>query len=127
MLFWDKHWENSRNYKRCLEFPKIWIKSDESPQSNFRKFYRNKHNVSFYLDCDPSNIHTLPPPTVTAVQDTDEINDIAYARYIKFLQPAPEFKSKLPPPTADIEPALYLVGKEPYNPQQAPFSYDEFD
>lgn len=71
--------------------------------------------------------HTLPPPTVTAVQDSDEINDVAYARYIKFLQPAPEFKSKLPPPTADIEPALYLVGKEPYNPQQAPFSYEEFD
>jgi hypothetical protein len=44
-----------------------------------------------------------------------------------FLQLAPEFKSKLPPPVQDIEASLYLAGKEPCNPAQFPFSYEEFD
>lgn len=72
-------------------------------------------------------LHILPPPTVTCVQETDELNDRANARYIKFLQPAPEFKSKLPSPIPEIEQALYIVGKDPYNPDEPPFSYKEFD
>jgi len=71
--------------------------------------------------------HTLSPPTVTSTQETDELTDASYARYIKFLTPPASYKSKLPPPSKDIEANLYLVGKDPYNPADPPFEHEIFD
>lgn len=70
--------------------------------------------------------HGLPPPTVTSAQETEELTDIQFSKYIKFLSPAPSFKSRLVPPPADIDTNFYLVGKDPYDPTNSPFKYDAF-
>lgn len=71
--------------------------------------------------------HHLEPPTVTSNLDTEEMTDITYAKFIKYLCPGPIFKRKLTPPPPDIDTNFYLVGKDPYNPADPPFKYDEFN
>lgn len=39
----------------------------------------------------------------------------------------PVFRSKLPPPNAEINSNLYLVSKDPYDPSCPPFEYESFD
>lgn len=54
------------------------------------------------------------------------MTDIQYTKYIKFLSPAPSFKSRMTPPPNDIDANFYLVGKDPYDPNNPPFEYESF-
>ncbi|KAK9892660.1 hypothetical protein WA026_021513 [Henosepilachna vigintioctopunctata] len=71
-----------------------------------------------------SEINVQP---TTQTGSTQELSDIAYSKYVKFLCPGPSFKSSLTPPPTDIDTAFYLVSKDPYNPDIAPFPYETFD
>lgn len=71
--------------------------------------------------------HKLPPPTVTSQNATEDINDVEYARLIKYMTPGPIYKSKLEPPTNNINANLYLVSAEPYSNLDPPFRYELFD
>lgn len=71
--------------------------------------------------------HMLSPPTVTSPQDTEEMTDSQYAKFVKFLASAPIYKSKLTPPPLDIDANLYLVGKDPYDASKPPFQYHHFE
>lgn len=71
--------------------------------------------------------HILPPPPVNSPHETEELSDAQYARLLKFLTPSPAYKSKLTPPTNDIDANFYLVGKDPYDPTNPPFEYMLFE
>lgn len=46
---------------------------------------------------------------------------------LRFLSPAPTFKSKLTPPLGDIDTQFYLISKAPFDPAKSPFNYDLFN
>lgn len=71
--------------------------------------------------------HNLPPRIVTSLNDTAEINDIDYARLIKYQTPGPSFKSILDPLVDGINANLYVVSAEPYANLDPPFKYELFD
>lgn len=71
--------------------------------------------------------HSLSPPTVTSPLETDSLTDAAYSKYVKFMSPAPTFKSKLNPPSSDIDANFYLVSKDPFDLLNPPFKYESFD
>lgn len=64
---------------------------------------------------------------VNSQLETEELSDIAYAKYFRYMLPAPVYKSKLLPPTSDINRHLYLVDRVPYDPSKPPFTYECFD
>lgn len=71
--------------------------------------------------------HLLPAVNASSPQETEDLNDASYAKYIRYLSPATVFRSKLPPPIADINTQLYLVSKDPYDSSNPSFSYESFD
>lgn len=79
------------------------------------------------MDCNNATHHTFDPVTPTSSQETEELNYITYAKYIRYPSPAPNFMSKVPPPIADINAQLYLGSKDPYDPSNPPFTYECFD
>lgn len=50
--------------------------------------------------------HLLPEVNASSPQETEDLNDASYAKYIRYLSPATVFRSKLPPPIADINTQL---------------------
>lgn len=71
--------------------------------------------------------HILPPPPVSSPQHAEKLNHFAYSELIKYLSPAPAYKSKLTSPPAEIYAVFYIVSKDPYNPDKPPFQYESFN